>query len=75
MSKAEQIIKKHIAELEKLTDSFIDYELEMADMGCPLSKTERENNDRKWQEYQARRYELIEVLAEIKNVAVEDVVW
>ena len=75
MSKAEQIIKKHIAELEHMCDSLIDYELEMADMGCPLSKAERDNNDRKWKEFQARRYELIEVLAEIENVAVEDVVW
>ena len=75
MSKAEQIIRKHIEELEQQADSLIDYELEMADMGCPLSKAEREYNDRKWKEFQARRYELIEVLADIKNVAVEDVVW
>ena len=75
MSKAEQIIKKHIKELEHMCDSLIDYELEMADMGCSLSKAEREQNDHRWQEYQARRYELIEVLAEIENVAVEDVVW
>lgn len=74
MSKAEQIIRKHIEEMEQLADSLISYELDMADMGCSLSKTEREQNDRRWQEYQARRYELIQVLAEIKSVAIEDVV-
>lgn len=75
MSKAEEIIKKHITKLETMCDILIDYELEMADMGCPLSKAERENNDKKWKEFQACRYELIEVLAEIKNVAVADLVW
>lgn len=74
MSKAELIIRKHIEELEQLADSLISYELDMADMGCSLSKAEREQNDRRWQEYQARRYELIQVLAEIKSVAIEDVV-
>ena len=74
MSTAEQIIRKHIEELEQLADSLISYELDMADMGCSLSKAEREQNDRRWQEYQARRYELKTVLAEIKGVAIEDVV-
>lgn len=75
MSKAAEIIVEHITKLETICDILIDYELEMADMGCPLSKAERENNDRKWKEFQARRYELIEVLAEIENVAVADLVW
>lgn len=74
MSKAEQIIRKHIEELEQLADSFIDYELEMEALGCPLSDAELENNDLMWKEYRARRYELIQVLAEIKSVAIEDVV-
>lgn len=74
MSKAEQIIRKHIEELEQLADSFIDYELEMEALGCPLSDAELENNDRMWHEYKARKYELKTVLAEIKSVAIEDVV-
>lgn len=73
MSKAEQIIKKHIAELEQLANRIISYELDMEEIGCPLSKDELENNDRAWQDYQARRYELESVLAEIKSVAIEEV--
>lgn len=74
MSKAEQIIKKHIEELENRLDGILAYELDMVDLGCPLSDSEREANDRKWKDLMSRKVELMAVLAEIKNVAIEDVV-
>ena len=74
MSKAEQIIKKHIAELENRLDGLLAYELDMVDLGCPLSDSEREANDRKWKELMSRKVELMAVLAEIQEVAIEDVV-
>lgn len=74
MSKAEQIIKRHIEELENSLDELLAYELDMVDIGYPLSYRERESNDRKWKDLMSRKVELMAVLAEIQEVAIEDVV-
>lgn len=70
MSKAEQIIKKHIEELDAQMESVMSYEFEMEEMGMPLSQSELENNDRKWMQLAIRKHELQEILAEIINVDV-----
>ena len=70
MSKAEQIIRKHIEELDAQMESVMSYEFEMEEMGMPLSKAELEHNDRKWMQLAIRKHELQEILAEIINVDV-----
>lgn len=70
MSKAEQIIRKHIEELDAQMESVMSYEFEMKEMGMPLSQAELENNDRKWMQLAIRKHELQEILAEIINVDV-----
>lgn len=74
MSKAEEIIKKHITELNEQLDGIVAYELDMADLDCPLSKRERKTNDRKWKELMACKVELLSVLAEIQiqELAISD---
>lgn len=70
MSKAEQIIRKHINELDAQMESVTSYEFDMEEMGMPLSQAELENNDRKWMQLATRKHELQEILAEILNVDV-----
>ena len=70
MSKAEQIIRKHIEELDAQMESVVSYEFEIEEMGMPLSQTELVNNDHKWMQLAIRKHELQEILAEIINVDV-----
>lgn len=74
MSKAEQIVREHIKQLSERIDGIIEYELYMADNDCTLSTKEAKELDSRLQDLQSRRVELINILAEIQGVNIEDLV-
>lgn len=74
MSKAEQIIRKQIEELDERMKAVVSYELDMEEFGHALSQDELVENDRKWMQLAIIKCELQAILAEIKKVSIEDVV-
>lgn len=68
MTRAEQIIRKRIANIQDNMDSIIDYEVESETAGIPIPEYERKQNDKRWGELFDRKVMLIDILAEIMEV-------
>ena len=75
MSKAEQIIKKRIEAYDTLMDAIIAYELEIEEEGIELNESAYQDSEKRWHEYFCIKCELVSVLAEIKGVAVDELVY
>lgn len=71
MSKAEEIIVKHIKELERRRDGELEFQVWAEDNDYVYD--EKESDDR-WREYTDRRFELLTVLAEIRDCGIDDLV-
>lgn len=71
MSKAEEIIVRHIKELERRRDGELEFQVWAEDNDYVYDEKE---SDDKWREYTDRRFELLTVLAEIRDCAIEDLV-
>lgn len=71
MSKAEEIIVKHIKELERRRDGELEFQVLAEDNDYVYD--EKESDDR-WREYTDRRFELLTVLAEIRDCDINDLV-
>ena len=71
MSKAEEIIVKHIKELERRRDDELEFQVWAEDNEYVYD--EKESDDR-WKEYTDRRFELLTVLAEIRDCGIDDLV-
>ncbi len=71
---AEHIISKHIHDLDKRMDSIVEYELYMVDNDCVLSDEESKDLDQRYHALLERKCELMGILAEIEDVAIEHVV-
>lgn len=59
------IINTHISKYQEAMDEIIDYELDMADWGCPISKKLQRSLDKRWTEYVSIKSELTRVRDEI----------
>lgn len=71
MSRAEEIIVKHIKELERRRDGELEFQVWAEDNDYEYD--EKESDDR-WREYKDRRFELLTVLAEIRDCDIVDLV-
>lgn len=71
MSRAEEIIVKHIKELESRRDKELEFQAWAEDNDYEYD--EKESDDR-WREYTDRKFELLTVLAEIRDCDIIDLV-
>lgn len=59
------VIDRRINHYEESMNDIIAYELDMEDLGCPISKSEAENLDKRWVEYSSIKNELTRLRDEI----------
>lgn len=71
MSKAEEIIVKHIHELEHRRDKELEFQIWAEDNEYEY---DQERSNQTWTELTDRRFELLTVLAEIRDCTLEDLV-
>lgn len=71
MSKAEQVITKHIHELESRRDKELEFQIWAEENDFEY---DHEASDKRWTELTDRRLELLTVLAEIRGCDLEDLV-
>lgn len=71
MSRAEEIIVKHIRELEARRDKELEFQVWAEDNDYEY---DHERSNQTWTELTDRRFELLTVLAEIRDCAIEDLV-
>jgi hypothetical protein len=71
MSRAEEIIVKHIKELESRRDAELEFQVWAEDNDYVYDQKE---SDDRWREYTDRRFELLTVLAEIRDCDLDDLV-
>lgn len=71
MSREEQILVKHIKEIEAKQELELEFEIWADDMGYEYSQEEQSN---KWMKLADRKYDLMVVLAEIRGCDVLDLV-
>lgn len=75
MSKAELIIRKRINAYDTLMDGIIEYELQMEEEGIERNEPAYIDSEKRWHEYVCIKCELVSVLAEIKGVAIDELVY
>lgn len=71
MSRAEEIIVNHIKELERRRDGELEFQVWAEDNDYVYDQKE---SDDRWREYTDRRFELLTVLAEIRDCDLDDLV-
>ena len=71
MSKAEEIIVRHIKELEYQCDKELEFQIWAEDNDFEY---DHEASDKRWTELTDRRFELLTVLADIRECSIEDLV-
>lgn len=71
MSREEEILVKHIKEIEAKQELELEFEIWADDMGYEYSPEEQSN---KWMKLADRKYDLMIVLAEIRGCDVLDLV-
>lgn len=71
MSRAEEIIVKHIQNLERRRDLELEFQVWAEDNDYEYDEKE---SDDKWREYTNRKFELLTVLAEIRDCDIDDLV-
>lgn len=65
------VINRHIHHYEESMNDIIAYELDMANLGCPISKSEAANLDKRWMEYSSIKNELTRLRDEIMQGVVQ----
>lgn len=71
MSRAEEIIVKHIKELECRCNKELEFQIWAEDNDFEY---DQEASDKRWAELTDRRFELLTVLAEIRGCSLDDLV-
>lgn len=71
MSRAEEIIVKHIHELERRCDKELEFQVWAEENDYVYNEME---SDDRWREYTNRKIELLTMLAEIRDCDIYDLV-